>query len=44
MKNEDKNEDKNDNEESKNISGLWGAENMYNRISKINFYNNIYYK
>ena len=30
-----KNEDKIENEESKNISDIWGADNMYNRISKI---------
>ena len=30
-----KNEDKIENEESKNISDIWGADNMFNRISKI---------
>ena len=33
-----KNEDKIENEESKNISDIWGADNMYNRISKINIF------
>jgi len=28
-------ENKMENEDSKNLSGLWGADNMYNRISNI---------
>ena len=38
-----KKEDKNENEESKNFSGLWDKDNMYNRISNIfYFFNEIY--
>jgi len=36
-----KKEDKNENEESKNFSGLWDKDNIYNRISNI-FFNEIY--
>ena len=32
-----KKDDKNENEESKNFSGLWDKDNMYNRISNIFF-------
>ena len=38
-----KNEDKIENEESKNISDVWGADNMFNRISKIVIFIIIYF-